>query len=282
MRFIYFIPGLKQQLRSSLIELHNVGAKHVDIKSNFSSNYTTSGPGGEPGALVAIGVGGENASPPFYKPESQVWRKHFSGKYWVGYNKGEKPTSGDLVRKTVLEGAIVEIDGEEWKVPICIHPQVEGMSGFSLPQRFDLTDDNEIKGVVIEKYADVSDRCFEYFQFYMGSIAAETDEQRFKLFNDHVQLSVDILSINYEIDRFEAIAMLGLLDTTNFRDPINAAIEVKVINDYVAKKMEEIDSAVAPKNELTFDESGTSTGSIEGTTQTATPSDSAIQNSSGT
>lgn len=274
--FLYFIPKLISQGILNLKELAEAGVTWIDPKDRFQSNFTTSGPGGQGGAVVSMAIDNHTpGAPAVYDPKAQTWRKDPSGKFWVGILNDQKPTPATLKRAKQVTGSAVKLlDGNDWIVPRCVAGTVRGMAGPSLPSRLDLDDAGKIVGKPLPEYEAMAAGCFEFFQLYLNEIEYPKAEQdRQAVFERQIDLAIQLLGINYRIgSRVEVIALLGLFSSDQWRLPLRAAIEADVLDvameDAEKKAMEEDAGAVSPS-----DGSATSAGATGASTQSPSISD---------
>ena len=66
---------------------------------------------------------GQEAVDTAYNATEQKWLQSNTGKYWLGYIKAQPPTPDDLRRKTLIDGHVVEIDNNEWLIPVLGPPR---------------------------------------------------------------------------------------------------------------------------------------------------------------
>lgn len=262
MSILYFVP---RENRNPLEprELIGLGATWLSHKSVFTSTYTVSGPKGLSGPISAIGrPGGEAPDGVPFDAEHQKWIWHPSKKFLIGVDTRHKPGPEDLVRGEVLPGQkVMLLDNNEWVVPVCVPKLVEGMSGETLPMRMDLDEDGQTVAIIEEAFEEIAGRCYQYFQTYTGLSKTEIP------FAAAEKLAVDLLSLNYQVDRVIVIGLLGLFGTRTWRRPLRAAIEADAIDEYV-KQAESAKKATAGGQEGTASDGSATTS---GSTGDATP-----------
>lgn len=229
-------------------ELIEAGCAHADPdRIGVRSNFTTGGPGGQPGVVFAQKLPDKtDGPPPLYDPKLQTWRKHPSGKFWVGFITDDRPTPETLRRSTPLLGQtpVKLLDGEEWIVPVCT-PTEYSVIGSSLPQAFDFDDTS---GEMIAKhhprYESVARRVYDVFAVYIGMTphplqvakaqkrkpTAAENAQAEAITKSNIKLAVEVLALNYRLGEFEAIGLLGLLGTDEYFDVLRAAFEADAID----------------------------------------------------
>lgn len=265
MTFLYFVPKQITTEVQNVQELHDAGITWIDPGDRFQSVYSANGPGGGGGAVVSVAVNNSTPGPTaIYRPAEQTWRKHVSGKFWVGIVTAQPPTPQTLMRSKPLAGTPVKLlDGNEWIIPRCISKRVAGMAGATLPMRLDIDDDDQIVGRPLPRYKPVADECFEFFQCYLGEIEYPASEkERDALFGRQLDLAIKLLSLNYRVGcRLEVLSLLGLFSSDEWRLPLRAAIEA----DAIDRAAEEAGKKLEAEGSLSA-ESGTSPGGSDATT----------------
>jgi hypothetical protein len=115
--FLYFFPS--REIAPSRDHLSDAdraaGLDAVWRDGALSSATPAKGPAGQTGSMVMVGP---DATSCLYDEKAQTWRK-VSDHYWIGYWNDQKPTATTLKRPTMIDGETVEIDGQEWVIPVC-------------------------------------------------------------------------------------------------------------------------------------------------------------------
>lgn len=205
--FLYYIPGKENVSEERLQELGILWSKSVE------RGGVRGGPDGGAGGLAVFSPATKAGTAPtvMYKPESQIWRKCASGKFWIGYETDNPPGPMDLVRAKVVQGFSVRLadrwrvegaQGEVWMLP----------STKALPSYTGL-DDSGVRMKRIhpefEKFATLGERAFKDYRALRGNGRPEDllDD------NERIDSALECLAQNYTVGPWEADALAILTDT---------------------------------------------------------------------
>ena len=233
---LFFLPRDRSTPVQNGQELIDVGITYVDAFEGVTSNYTISGPGGQGGAIASLHTPAGNSGPaPVYRPDQQHWRKHASGKYWVGYYTDDPPTPETLQRRRTVDGVSVRlIGGGDWIVPVCVPSLIGTGTGATLPRQYGLNDSGEVVSAIRKDFASLADRCFAFFQRYIGNDnSSKSDDEKFAQFKADLSLASDLLAVNYRVSYFEAVGVLELFGSEEYGRVLRAAIEADAIDQAV-------------------------------------------------
>lgn len=223
--FLYFIPTQKPLLEVQ--DFIDAGLRHA-LADNGVSSVQGGGPGEEPGRLVrADRRSGEGQAKMRYDAVKQTWKKAPSGKYWVGFWNDDRPTPEDLARPQVYGSESVQADdGNQWIIPRIIAP-VPGRQS-SLPMKLALGEDG--KSFITRSmpaYVPITEQARQYFAQWSRTGPASMDDI------DLIRLAISALAINYRIDEFEALNVLGLISTEVAAQILLITIDAKAVLDAV-------------------------------------------------
>ena len=233
--FLYFVPNIKEeQITQKWLKQQPFAADFRDLTQTaiaFAAvgNWEViNGPEGLSGRNVY--AAGNSPQPFGYKPERQEWRK-FDG-YWLGFDKEHRPGPDSLKRRTLFEGYEVELlDGQVWIAPVIHEWHQEGHHACALPMVWSLADDsNESRLAVQETFREFWALSGEIANFYCGLISSSKA-------NRHAAAAT-FLSLNYRISR-PAIEWLQLLDTDLDQEIWRAAIDAKLVDEFMERKRTE-------------------------------------------
>lgn len=230
---LYFVPKQISVGFQCTQDKIDAGLTHVEPDMQMQSNWTASGPEGLCGVVGSMCLPDNSDGPPaVYDPAKQVWRKNAKKGYWVGFWKDDLPTPESLARPDAkrLDGNRTKLlDGNYWVIPVCVPAIIRGMGGSTLPRQYDLDDEGNLTGKTRKEYASLADRCYKYFQLWSGmeEYPAEGTPEATELFRSNVDLAAELIGINYRVDRFEAIAVLGLLGSDEYHRVLRAAIDAE-------------------------------------------------------
>jgi hypothetical protein len=284
--FLYFLPRAITNAVQDKQELIDAGITYVEPEFGGASNHTASGPGGLSGVIWSMKMPDGSPGPePRHQPDKQTWRKHPSGKYWVGIQNDARPTPETLTRGKMVSGVAVPakvrggaaatlLDGNRWVVPLCVPnilgdlPEGETRSRSALPQEFDMDDAGEIIARVRQDFVPLAERCYALFNRYVGY--AEDSPNFFKA---DMQLAADLLAVNYRLSLFEAVTVLKLFGDEEYDLVPRAAIEADAIDAAIAE---------FTKKSLASADSATSSGAMVDAPASKTPPEAGSTGASGT
>lgn len=205
-----------------LTDLPNVGSKQYHLLpdqlkpvlagTGWTCLMNCLGPGNRNGTLLTphSGEGGKAASVQF-KPEEQTWIDVLNpdGKtiYSIGYWNAEPPVPKDLARGKVINGIQLELNGQNWTIPV-LHPVYA-----TIPKQF-----VRVAGGIAEKFkAEYQGIC----QTAESFLNRKREEWYWK---DLVEFCSDVLSVNYRIGEWEAINVLEIMDNESVPKIVEIAL----------------------------------------------------------
>lgn len=237
--FLYYIRGTQNKPSFEVLEKHGLGGCVVDsfvpcmkfIDGTNGCIFTVHGRFN--GDLKRIG---------FYN-EYQSWTDFKIGEniLSIGINLEEKITPKDLIKKDFIDGHKVALgDGNEWTIPLARRFMSTGSVCF-LPKQLAMYQEGSIVEIPLEKYAklqSIAEKFAILANFIDGEKPTNFIENQSLLF----KVCADVLAVNYNLT-YREITVLGLFDSSNMIEILNAIIDVpyvnevlKHINDEEAKK----------------------------------------------
>jgi hypothetical protein len=213
--FLYYFPDRADTIsRNHFNEADKkCGLDSILRDASLASNGPPSGgPGGSNGVLAMIVTntwGGERLQ---YNPDTQIWME-VNPHYSIGYYKDERPTAIDLVRPKTIPGELVDLNGEQWLVPVC------GPRNSKLPHAFKFNGQGEWISEVKSEYAYLmadSEQALKDMQ-------SANDKNYQEVFSRHMDFCTRMLGVNYHVGRHE-VTILEALTTETFMLILRAAI----------------------------------------------------------
>lgn len=233
--FLYFVPDIKEeQITRDWLKSQPFAADFRDLWQTalafaaVGNGGVVHGPEGQSGRIIfAAG----NSSQPFgYHPDRQEWRK-FDG-FWMGFDKEHRPGPDSLKRRHLFEGYEIELlDGQVWIAPVIRAWHEHGIHSCTLPLVWGLDDDSPKSRLSVqEAYKPFWDLSGESVDFYFG----RTQNSK----ADRHDAATTYLALNYRISR-AGIEFLELLDTVLDEEVWRAAIDAKLVDEWLERKRDE-------------------------------------------
>jgi len=222
--FLYYVPAAT----ATAEQIEAAGLAYALEAGALTSRGVQSGPGGQPGRIVAsaeadpAGVG--------YWPQRQSWRRLPGSEAWVGMEAPPQPA--ELVRRQPLPGHPVTMgDGQSWTVPVAL-AFLDGSPVRTLPSRMGYTEEGRwVRGEVEPVYARLWETAAAWLSARVdqaqhvhdhGSTRGHTHEY----FDDDwlFPRAVEVLAVNYRLGPVEC-DLAGLLTDRAAVDVLDAAID---------------------------------------------------------
>jgi len=223
--FLYFIPGVPGVTQETLDKL-GLGS-FIDV--NCGQCNVSDGPA-KKGGIVIAGTPehpqGKAATPGYY-PKIQEWTPEPEKRYWIGYEKANRPQPVDLERGDIIAGHSVKLaDGNIWQVPVA-----RAINGSTpLPRRLSWNGKGWIYGDVLEQYKELFAQACRIWDLIVEAEKAEVT------LTDECNVAAMALGLNYRLGPLE-ISFLGLFDTRTEVEVVKAVIDWPMLEE-VKKKLE--------------------------------------------
>lgn len=138
---------------------------------------------------------------------------------WVGVEHGPPPGPADLQRTETIAGhEVLLADGQRWTVPIYRRPY-QGAEFGELPRAVRWSPDQRLQVVTKPEYQRLWDRGGQIWDVCLSNQVGD---------DQIAEWSLEALAVNYRLGRPE-ISILGLLDSTNWRQVLEATVDVPLI-----------------------------------------------------
>lgn len=218
--FLYYLPGGKGVGTDALRAL---GLERVFRGASVTTGAIDSGPGSTAGLLFAIS--GEGKPRLAYKSDKQIWNKY--EKFWIGYDREDKPGPDDLARKEIVPGYVVVLsDGNKWQIP----------TAPALPSYLGITADGSRARKPHPDYATLSTmgaRVMDVFEAANISDGETTSEAPALTVEEEADICLECLATNYRLGVCEADALCLLTDSDRQRILFGL---IDILNQDIAKK----------------------------------------------
>lgn len=160
-----------------------------------------------------------------YLKDAQTWRRGPNGDFWIGFTKGSPPRPSDLVRRTVFDGQVIDLnDGNAWLIA----------NGTSLPTDFDLGDDGKLVERVKTPWKETYERTMAALEI-AKRIVAENSSVTAENRDEVAQFCGEMLSLNYRLTPAIAV-MLGLWDASTLTLALFLATDVRTLQQLMDSK----------------------------------------------
>lgn len=251
MKLLYYLPG-KKTADIALLRAYGLGHAFDDDDRRHLAPVLANGPDDGAGVIV---TDADHPRPGYYA-NNQKWRKvplpdgdaRPKAPAWVGYYTASPPTSNELARRELLQGAEVELgDGNRWRVPIVVGAPESGSGTIGvlrLPSRLDLDDSGLfVPGEVLPAYAPLQHVAEWWCKLTLENARRyQADGDKAELLAPDIQelykAAVAGLAANYRIGAAEAV-LLGLLDMVT----ADRIVAVMMDQDGYAALRKKVDSA---------------------------------------
>ncbi|QDU60438.1 hypothetical protein Pan216_12770 [Planctomycetes bacterium Pan216] len=204
--FLYYLPKTPMGIQADQEQLFGdewfPELAHLRGRDWSVCGEVRGGPDGGSGIMLAVKSIDLQTARNGYYPDFQTWREVNVGKkpYWVGIQNGNPPTPRDLARRSMVEGAPVELaDGNRWVIP-SIH-----VSTTTLPKEFTVSPEGNVSLQVTPAYRDLMDEANIWHD------RVETGKS-FSLV-EFFGYAVGLLNVNYHVGVHE-VGMLNVIHTT--------------------------------------------------------------------
>lgn len=222
--FLYYIP---KKSGISEADLKLVG---LDMLSSYSQVGCFAGPdGGSQGVLVC--EDGPFAPKINYDKKTQTWKKCYGGKYWIGYEKDNRPGPLELAKTIQVDGYPNFLsDKNEWVLP----------SAKALPSYLGIDEDGNRQKRLKPEYKNLSELGEKVFKAYKYEISKEEITEEIRLTaEESYEIAIECLQVNYRIGPYEVDA-LELMTPSDLKLICSALIDFPMIVS--EKKNEDVDS----------------------------------------
>lgn len=224
---LYFFPSVEVLGRTEHIP-ESCQLSTVLDGATFAPVRIPAGPDAKAGMLIAVDPAPESGGTQaqlLFDGEAQEWTpiEDESGvvTHWIGYQLSAPPTARDLIRPKVSEGGLVELNGENWVVPLLSLPDNPLTS---LPKRY-VWKRGGVRQEVEDRYLDLRLRAQRQFDWFR-KIAGEEDVDFADLWIEEYEqfyFAVDCLNVNYRVSGPE-VCFLKLLNSQSILQVIRKAL----------------------------------------------------------
>jgi hypothetical protein len=237
---IYFLDGHVNPVTATTLAAVGLTYAHATVPTHGRIDGRT--PSGGAGTILGDITGAPNGDLAFH-PEVQTWlRRGEDDCVWVGVWNASAPTPADLARPRLLPGDAVTLgDGNAWRVPRVL--PFTGEDGFQIDLPCYATRNAQgqwVNGEVLEEFAAakrIAERLFD------GMIRAELGAAPRLTTEEALDLSVELLSINYAIGPTEAGLMRLFTLDERLKDVCKAAASWRKFEEWHQKKSEGLNPA---------------------------------------
>jgi len=180
----------------------------------------TRGPWGNgPGHLITFGKG-------FPKLEQTNWNKSVNGKFWIGYN--ELPTELELRRKSQLPGHNVNINNQQWTIPVA--RMAGGYSALPIQKILD-SDYNVIDTKTLSEYRDFAELSESLWTDFCSETKAAAEKRDYEWeISEPERMKIIVMALNYNYHvGIDEINALGLLDNITIKEIQYAVIDIPTL-----------------------------------------------------
>lgn len=220
--FLYFVPSqILTGIAPSPDELAEIGLSYAFEGRPHFASIQQGGPGAGRGSLLACR---RRFEPGQYKIElaNQEWKKHPSGKYWVGrFTDLPLPKPTELARDTQIDGYRIELaDGQKWQIPLAFQNWDSSTPGDPcityrnvLPHSLGLGDDGLwSESEPLPKYRRLVELAQAWNDVQRNPPETLPPElvTKWNQYQTLCAAAVEVLAINYVVGPIEC-AMLGIL-----------------------------------------------------------------------
>jgi|GEM_PF-4145051 len=154
--------------------------------------------------------------------------------YWIGLDNADPPRPADFARMKQIDGYLVKLGGQLWKIPLIRQPTDSGAPGTHLPCDVEFGWDGSSWQTLKAEYLDIWERAGRCFDLVCAGVQSQD--------GDGVLLrkfAFDCLSLNYRVGPAE-INLLKLLDNEAVGEVVDEVVDVgvgmKFLEEILSKK----------------------------------------------
>jgi hypothetical protein len=228
--FLYFLPG-RETAAPKPEQIDEAGLSYAfDSKPHLAG--VRKGPDGHSGHVLGDKRRWELGLVKF-SDQSQQWRKHPSGKFYVGRYTTERTRPDDLKRKLLLDGYFCELaDGNAWLIPKGREYYVDESGGdvqggffHKLPRVADLDEEGrwQILDRPMPRYQTLWDLTIQWNEVRRGDPEPGWTE-RWQQYDEQMNGACLALAANYAVGPVE-VAMMGLLTIQHAKEVLDLVID---------------------------------------------------------
>jgi len=248
---IYFFPGPAPNLiepERPYEMLKECGLEYIIDDGEDSmlaaNGVPGGGPSGSPGMIIISGpvaaYGGSIVKPYGYYDDRQDWTKLKSDpEVWIGIERAHPPNAIDLMRRKLVAGHEVELNGgEKWLIP-CARLMPKGTR---LPCVMKINDKGEIDYKVKREYRELSDWAEKIYRSWIGQMFESQAPGQAKIKieigdKEFMEIGAMALAINYRLSLLE-VSRFEIFDSDCLRQIVDALIDVPTLMEAMEREKE--------------------------------------------
>jgi hypothetical protein len=180
-------------------------------------DLTGIGPGGASGCLLTVmPTSGKAPIRVGFFPEFQTWKAVLGDRVWVGVDREYPPTPEDLIRKRTREGYVIELNDQQWKIPV-----INGPGGLTqLECEWTWDEQGVVQEAVAETYRDMWESFASVKNMLFDRDAVDFSMNR----QEGGDRCIDALTINYRFGPVEQ-NILKLISNDTWITILMAAVD---------------------------------------------------------
>lgn len=237
--FLYYIPGAEDNYDPSQGKLSYAFQTKPNARRCFQ------GPDG--GAGVVFNTKGDIG----YYSDRQTWTEVEYLGCWIGYFTDKPPKEIDLRRNKILAGHSLELNGEQWQIPIArsfaeFEGKIESRCALSTYLTINFKTGDWKSGEIFDEYQPLWKAAMRFWEIWWdanigeGKDAELTDEVDGKMPEIEAyeleDMTTLVLSTNYHLGRAE-IAILQLLKTEDCYAALSIITDLDSFSELVKKNL---------------------------------------------
>lgn len=220
---LYYLPGIRTDIDTAFI-----ASGLSDRLDRCARTAVDRGPDDKGGMLIA-----GNGHRLLYKADEQTWAGPFNeGRYWIGLWDDAHPGPVDLARSQQIAGTPVTLlDGNDWLIP----------AWRMAPMALTMGNNGEVQQEPLPLRLRLHSRIEQIAALFESSKDTTVEFDLAEL----LRIIADVLSVNYRTgtDPAEELTILRLVSTDNFREIVNAVLDI----EFLKTAIDEVDKG-AKKN----------------------------------
>jgi len=230
--FLYYIPDVKDS--------HPVheGKLSYAFEGQPASRRCYKGPDGVEGVVFGTEKLG-------YFADQQTWQDVPFLECWIGFYCDEPPQESDLRRKATLLGRSLEINGQQWQIPVARSFElIDGnpaiVSRLSQYIQVDYSTGEWMVGEVQKEYRKLWEAALRYWDYWSQVNLLDEDDKtegpQVELAHGEVLEMTELaMATNYRMSRVE-MSLLELLSGASCTDIMSIVIDITALDELLLKK----------------------------------------------